>query len=507
MPHPCAFVIFGAAGDLSRRKLLPALFRLWRGGHLNERTALVGSARREWDDDAFKNEVADSLREFIGADALQDGAWEQFARRLFFVGFDMNDPNGYERLKRRLETLDKTEGVGRRRVFYLATPPQAFALASRQLDAAGLAQTTRTAEGAWPRIVVEKPFGRDLASSKKLDAELLSSFDEERIYRIDHYLGKEMAQNLMVFRFGNTIFESIWNRNWIDHVQIAVAETIGVENRGKTYEQMGAARDIVQNHIMQLLATVAMEPPSRFDGQRVRAEKTTVIEAIRPVDPESAETDFVRAQYIADAVDGRPVKGYRQENEVASDSLTETYMAGKFYIETWRWSGVPFYIRTGKRLSQRATEASIHFKEPPMALFHDCGGAPGNVLTMRIQPDEGISLSIDAKKPGVAMALEAALMAFRYSEAFPDRDMPDAYETLIMDVIMGDSMLFAPSEMHAAAWAVLDPLLTAWESPEICPLDFYPAGAAGPQSANAIMQRDGRQWSRFGSLPDKICDD
>ena len=497
MKPACAFVIFGAAGDLARRKLLPALFHLWSGGHLNEETALVGAARRDWNDDRFRDEVAAALREFVGSGAPQGAAWERFARRLFYVGLDFSDTDGYAALQQRLDALGSANGAGQQRIYYLATPPQAFPLISAELDAAGLTAPAQTESGAWPRIVVEKPFGRDVASSKELDAQLLRSFDEERIYRIDHYLGKETVQNLMVFRFGNTIFDSIWNRNWIDHVQIAVAESIGVENRGKTYDQMGAARDIVQNHIMQLLASVAMEPPSRFDAKRVRAEKTTVIEAIRPVDPTSADTDFVRAQYIENMVDGEAVKGYRQEEHVASDSATETYMAGKFLIDTWRWSGVPFYIRTGKRLSKRVTEAAIYFKEPPMALFREAGGAPGNVLTMRIQPDEGISLSIEAKKPGVAMGLESALMDFRYADAFPDRSMPDAYETLILDVIAGDPTLFAPSDMHAAAWTALDPLLKAWEDPEICPLDYYPAGSAGPQSAKALLRRDRRQWSRL----------
>ncbi len=492
---PCAFVIFGAAGDLARRKLLPSLYERWTKGRLHPETAVVGVARRDYDDAQFRAEVAAALEEFHRPGCTSTPEWDAFAKTLHFCGFDLDDTDGYRHLYQRLAEFSDDRRLERQAVFYLSIPPEVFPNVIDHLDEAGLTRRHGTADASWPRIVVEKPFGRDLASSKSLNERLLASFDEENIYRIDHYLGKETVQNLLVFRFGNTIFESIWSRGSIDHVQIVVAETLGVENRGRTYEQMGALRDILQNHIMQLIATVAMEPPGAFDAHHVRNERIKVIEALRPITAQQASADFVRAQYIENVVDGAAVKGYRQEDSVAPDSATETFVAGKFYVDTWRWSGVPFYVRTGKRLASRVTEVSIHFTEPPMQLFRaDNDEPPRNVLAMRIQPDEGISLSIDAKKPGVTMALESVQMDFIYADAFGGGSLADAYEALLLDVIHGDPMLFARSDMHDAAWAALAPVLSAWEGPDLGELDYYPAGTWGPRAATDLMKRDGRTW-------------
>jgi glucose-6-phosphate 1-dehydrogenase len=492
---PCAFVIFGVAGDLARRKLLPALFELSAKGRLHEGTVIVGVARRDYDDETFRTEVASALEEFHKAGCTATPDWAAFSHRLHFCGFDLQDTAGYRRLRERLSEFGEDPRVADQAVFYLSIPPEVFSGVIDHLDEADLTRGSETADDGWPRIVVEKPFGRDLASSRSLNDRLLASFDEQRIYRIDHYLGKETVQNLLVFRFGNTIFESVWHRGAIDHVQITVGETLGVENRGRTYEQMGALRDILQNHIMQLIATVAMEPPSAFDAHHVRNERIKVIEAIRPLTETQASEDFIRAQYIENVVDGRAVKGYRQENNVAPDSATETFVAGKFHVDTWRWSGVPFYIRTGKRLASRVTEISIHFNEPPMQLFRDSAETPPrNVLAMRIQPDEGISLGIDAKRPGVTMQLEPVQMDFSYAASFGEASLADAYEALLLDVIHGDPMLFARSDMHDAAWAALAPVLSAWEDPALGALDYYPSGTWGPRTADDLMKRDGRAW-------------
>ncbi|GIX06125.1 MAG: glucose-6-phosphate 1-dehydrogenase [Candidatus Poribacteria bacterium] len=492
---PCTFVIFGAAGDLSRRKLLPSLYRLWAQKLLHPQTAVVGVARREWNDDQFREMVAEALTEFIGPEAVQAPEWEGFSRRLFFAGFDLRDTEGYRRLRERSRSLADLELVGKQLVFYLSIPPEVFTTVLENLRAAELTAYERTDFGEWPRIVVEKPFGRDLDSSRALNALLLRSFRESQIYRIDHYLGKESVQNLLVFRFGNTIYESIWNRRYVDHVQITVAEEIGVGTRAATYEQMGALRDIVQNHLIQLLATVAMEPPSAIDAKHVRQEKVKIIESVRPLREEEVAEYFVRAQYTAGTIQGEPVPGYREEPGVAPNSVTETFVAGKLYVDTWRWSGVPFYVRTGKRLPKRITEVAIQFKEPPMLLFRGHNLPQPNVLVMRIQPNEGISLSFAAKAPGVSMELASVEMNFLYEEAF-HQDLPDAYETLLLDVIVGDQMLFAHAELHEAAWQVLMPILNAWEE-TLAPLYRYPAGTWGPEAAEKLLSQDGRRWRRL----------
>ncbi|MDA1192536.1 MAG: glucose-6-phosphate dehydrogenase [Candidatus Poribacteria bacterium] len=490
-PIPCTFVIFGAAGDLAKRKLLPALYRVWQQKHLHRDTAIVGVARRDWDDNAFREEVAAALEEFVGPGTTKQPEWETFSRRLFFAGFDMTDQDGYKALHDRLPEMSASEDAPRRTVFYLSIPPEVFQLVLGQLDESGLTDSTTDACGKWPRIVVEKPFGRDLESSIELNKLLVGSFSEEQIYRIDHYLGKESVQNMLVFRFGNTIYESIWNRRYIDHMQITVAEDLGVGTRAGTYEQMGALRDIVQNHLIQLLATVAMEPPSAFDSRHVRNEKIKVMESIRKINEEDVAEYFVRAQYTAGKIKGTDVPAYRDEDRIAPNSVTETFVAGKFFIDTWRWSGVPFYIRTGKRLPKRITQIDIVFKEPPMLLFGR-RSPHANVLTMRIQPDEGISLSFAAKTPGISLDLATVQMDFLYSQAFR-QDIGDAYETLLLDVIQGDSMLFARADMHNAAWEVLVPVIRAWED-TLAPLYRYPSGTWGPEAASDLLRQDGREW-------------
>lgn len=490
---PCALVIFGVAGDLARRKLLPSLFRLWSAKHLHEETAIVGVARRGWTDETFRDEVAKALDEFVGEGTSKSVAWQAFAKRLFFVNLDLEDADGYRRLSERRWEWSPLPEVRRQVIYYLSTPPEVIGAVVERMKAAQLA---RPAEGGWPRIVVEKPFGRDLDSALVLNRLLQSVYPEEHIYRIDHYLGKESVQNLFVFRFGNTIYESIWNRRYIDHVQITVAETLGVERRGAFYETIGALRDIVQNHVIQLLATVCMEPPSAFDARHVRTEKMKVVEAIRQIPPERVAEEYIRAQYTAGTLNGVPVPGYREEERVAKNSITETYVAAKLHVDTWRWSGVPFYVRTGKRLPRRVTEVAIYFKEPPLVLFPNKGeGCPQNVLALRIQPDEGISLSFAAKTPGVSMRVAAVEMNFRYGQAFQS-ELPDAYETLLLDVIHGDAMLFAPAEMHEAAWRVLMPVLNAWED-TLAPLYRYPAGTWGPKAADELIERDGRRWRTY----------
>jgi glucose-6-phosphate 1-dehydrogenase len=490
---PCTLVIFGVAGDLARRKLLPSVFRLWTQKHLHEQTAIVGVARREWSDDAFRNEVANTLEEFVGSGVSKSDSWQTFSKRLFFVNLDLENVEGYRRLYERRSDFSASPEVQNQVVYYLSTPPDVIGTVVERMGAAGLAARY---DGGWPRIVVEKPFGRDLNSAVTLNSLLQRTYPEEQIYRIDHYLGKESVQNLFVFRFGNTIYESIWNRRYVDHVQVTVAETLGVERRGPFYEATGALRDIVQNHVIQLLATVCMEPPSSFDARHVRNEKMKVVEAIRRIPEERVADEYVRAQYTAGTLGGERAPGYRDEERVAPNSVTETFVAAKLLVDTWRWSGVPFYIRTGKRLPKRVTEVAIHFKEPPLALFQNGEERRSqNVLALRIQPNEGIALSFAAKTPGVSMHVASVEMDFRYGDAFRS-ELPDAYETLLLDVIQGDAMLFAPAEMHEAAWRILTPVLNAWED-TLAPLYRYPAGTWGPKASDDLIERDGRAWRTY----------
>jgi glucose-6-phosphate 1-dehydrogenase len=490
-PQACAVVVFGATGDLTARKLVPALYNLARGRLTPGGFSIIGFARREMTDDQFRASMKEAVTRY-SREPIQEDIWDSFARGLHYVVGSFDDAEAYTRLADRLAKQDAAHGAGGNRLYYMATPPHAYAPISQRLGEAGL---SRGANGGWARLVVEKPFGRDLDSARTLDHDLRRVFRERQVFRIDHYLGKETVQNILVFRFANGIFEPIWNRRYIDNVQVSVAETVGVEGRGSYYEEAGALRDMVQNHLMQVLALVAMEPVASFRGDAVRDEKAKVFHAINAIDDVAADT--VRAQYAAGAIVGEQVAGYRQEPGVAPNSMTETYAALKLEIENWRWAGVPFYLRVGKRLPKRATEVAITFNRAPLALFREMGGdnvAP-NLLVLRIQPDEGISLRFGAKVPGTRSDVRPVNMDFRYGTSF-SIDAPEAYERLLLDAMLGDSTLFTRWDSVEAAWKLLTPVLGAWSSGE-SPLQFYEAGSWGPGGADHLIQRDGREWHRM----------
>ena len=490
---PCAVVVFGATGDLTARKLIPALYNLSRLRLLPAGFSVVGFARRDWDDVQFRALMKEAVQEH-SREPLVEGLWDSFASGLHYVSGTFDDDTAYARLGERLAKQDEAHGAGGNRLFYLATPPDAYEVIAEGLGRNNLARPA-SASG-WTRLVVEKPYGRDLASARQLDKNIGQVFRERQIYRIDHYLGKETVQNILVFRFGNGIFEPIWNRRYVDNVQVSVAETVGVEGRGGYYEQAGALRDMVQNHLLQVLALVAMEPVASVSGDAVRDEKAKVFQAIVPVESVALET--VRAQYASGAIVGQPVPGYRDEEGVEPRSVTETYAGLRLHIENWRWADVPFYLRTGKRLPKRATEVAITFKTPPLQLFRQLGGGDDptpNLLVLRIQPDEGISLRFGAKVPGTRSDVRPVNMDFRYGSSF-GTDPPEAYERLLLDAIIGDSTLFTRWDSVEAAWSLLTPVIDAWGNGER-PLEFYEAGSWGPDGARDLMEGDGREWHRM----------
>jgi glucose-6-phosphate 1-dehydrogenase len=488
---PCAFVIFGAAGDLTKRLLLPALYNLAVGQLLPEGFAIVGVARSDMSDDVFREQMADALRQFatggVDADTLDD-----LVGRCHYVGGNFDDPATYDRLKVRLREIGRQSGSRDNCMFYLATPPNLFGPIACHLGDAGLAHAP---DGSWRRLIVEKPFGFDLASASALNKELLRCFPEDQIYRIDHYLGKETVQNIMVLRFANGIFEPIWNRDHIDHVQITVAETVSVENRGKLYDHTGALRDMVPNHLFQLLALTAMEPPSRFDAEAVRSEKLKALDAIRPLSDADVATDVVRGQYVGGRLKGKMLPPYREAPGVAHDSVTETYVAMQLAIDNWRWAGVPFYLRTGKALAVRKTEIAVKFRSAPLALFRDMPveSLAQNLLVLRIQPDEGAALHFNAKIPGPEVRIENVRMNFKYEDYF-DAAPSTGYETLIYDCMVGDPMLFQRAVDIEAGWRVVDPILQAWRNSNGRDLCTYPAGSEGPAHAQDLLAHGGRQW-------------
>ena len=489
-PDACAVVIFGATGDLTARKLMPALYNLARERSLPGGFSIIGYARRDWTDEQFRAAMKEAVAKY-SREPLDESLWESFAHDLHYVSGDFDNAEAYTRLAERLGKQDAAHGAGGNRLFYLATSPTAYASIAGHLGAAGLARPT----DGWTRLVVEKPFGRDLASARELNQELGTVFRERQIYRIDHYLGKETVQNIMVFRFSNGIFEPVWNRRYVDNVQVSVAETVGVEGRGGYYEESGALRDMVQNHLMQVLALVAMEPVASFQGDAVHDEKAKVFHAIKPI--ADITRDTVRAQYRAGAIFGKDVAGYREEEGVAPDSTTDTYAAIKLEIENWRWSGVPFYLRVGKRLPKRATEVAITFNRAPLQLFRSMGSdnPTPNLLVLRIQPDEGISLRFGAKVPGTRSDVRPVNMDFRYGNSF-GADQPEAYERLLLDAMLGDSTLFTRWDGVEAAWELLTPVIESWSSGE-SPLQFYDAGGWGPEAAKHLIERDGREWHRM----------
>jgi glucose-6-phosphate 1-dehydrogenase len=486
---PCVIVMFGASGDLARRKLLPSLYELAFHNCLAPRFRLVGFARTEMSDDKFREAASESLRQ-----SKESGRNEQkladFLKHLQYFSGKYDDPEAYRRLAQRLDELDREGGLGTNRLFYLATPPEVYPQVVEQLKQAGLARPKN--EKSWTRIIIEKPFGRDQKSAHELNTKLLSVFDESQVYRIDHYLGKETVQNLLVFRFGNGIFEPLWNRNYIDHVQITAAESLGVERRAAFYESAGALRDMVQSHVLQLSSLVAMEAPSTFDATSVRNEKIKVLQSMRPLTKESVWKSVVRGQYGPGNIDGKAVPGYRQEPGVKPDSATETFVALKLHVDNWRWQGVPFYLRTGKRLARGLTEIAIQFKQAPHQLFR--GENPeSNSLMLNIQPDEGISLSFGAKPPGSELHITPVKMDFQYKQAFGGVSR-EAYATLINDCIRGDATLFDRADSVEAAWALVDPIIEAWQSASAPPFPNYPSGSDGPQAATDLTNSEGRRW-------------
>jgi glucose-6-phosphate 1-dehydrogenase len=490
--HPTSLVIFGATGDLAHRKLLPALYNLAHEGALPERFELIGVSRSEMSHEDFQSSARESIERFSRHKpdpAVLDGL---VANMRYVPGsFDQDDV--YAELDRTLKEFDEAAGQPLDRVFYLSTAPQFFPLIVGKLGAAGLHE----ADKAEARIVIEKPFGYDLASARDLNAEVLSVFDESQVFRIDHYLGKETVQNLMALRFANALFEPVWNRNFIDNVQITAAEDIGIEGRAGYYEGAGALRDLVQNHMMQLLALLTMEPPSAFEANRLRDEKLKVLEAIVPPAPGEVASMAVRAQYGPGTVGGRSVPGYRDEEGVAPDSRTETYAALRLHVSNWRWAGVPFYLRTGKRLPRKVTEIAVTLKPVPHLAFRSSGsvGVQANQVILTVQPDEGVSVSLGAKIPGPTMRIRPVNMEFRYGTSFMS-ESPEAYERLILDAMRGDATLFTRNDEIEALWGIIDPILTAWHEDTSSPIPTYEAGSAGPAEADELLD-GGRRWRRL----------
>jgi glucose-6-phosphate 1-dehydrogenase len=495
VPDPCTLVLFGATGDLAHRKVIPALYQLWRTNLLPHDFVIIAIGRRDYDDESLRTEFRASLEKYSRVLPLDDAAWRSFSERIQYQRCDFDDPGAFDRLVVNLDRIDRERNSRGNHLYYLATQPSAFAEIVGQLGRVGLDHERH--EGGWRRIVIEKPFGHDLLSAIRLNREVGKVFRESQVYRIDHYLGKETVRNLLVFRFGNGIFEPIWNRRHIDHIQITVAESIGVENRGNFYEETGASRDFLQNHLLQLMSLVAMEPPATFEADALRDEKVKVIRAISELTPDELRTDVVRGQYGPGWVAGKPVKGYRQEPDVDAESETETFVAARFEVDDWRWSGVPFYLRTGKRLPKRASEIAIQFKEVPHRLFRDSSLEPDpNLLAIRIQPDEGIMLRFGAKVPGLGIDVRSVTMDFTYGSAFTV-DSPDAYETLILDALLGDASLFTRADEVEGAWARVTPIIDAWADEPQPDFPSYEAGTWGPGQADELLAREGRKWRRI----------
>jgi glucose-6-phosphate 1-dehydrogenase len=494
---PCVVLIFGATGDLTKRKLIPALYRLAQQGLVSGAFAILGTARKEMSDDEFRTLMQQAVSEFGPDESLDESTWQSFAKRIFYIAGDFNDAGLYQKLKTKLEKIDSEYDTQGNRIYYLATAPDYFGVIARQLGDAKMARPKNQAKGkAWTRIVVEKPFGHDLESARALNKELARVFDEKQVYRIDHYLGKETVQNLLVFRFANSIFEPLWNRQYIDHIQITNAEALGVEGRGAYYEKAGALRDMIQSHVFQITSLIAMEPPASLSANSVRDEKFKAMQSVRPLPRDRIDEFAVRGQYGPGTVLGETVPGYRQEPGVDPNSSTETFAALKLYLDNWRWAGVPFYMRSGKRLQKHVTEIAIQFKDVPHRLFSEADSPlEPNVLVIRIQPNEGITLRFGAKLPGQAMRVRWVNMDFRYGSSFGVKP-PEAYERLLLDCMLGDSTLYARRDMVERGWEIVAPILEAWKKPAT---DFpnYEAGSWGSQAAFELIERDRRQWRKL----------
>jgi len=504
---PCTMVILGALGDLSRRKLIPAIYELMREHLTNEQFAVLGVARDPQTDDTFRDKMREALAASDEVKRVDDELWQTLCKRLYYVGADAADPSGAAAIAARLEEIERDrQPEERNRLFYLAVPPSVFEPIVMSLSESGLAPRTRTpAQRPWVRVVIEKPFGRSLDTAMHLNDLMLRRFGEHQIYRIDHYLGKETVQNVLVLRFANSIFEPIWNRQWIHHVQITAAETVGVEGRGKYYEEAGVVRDMFQNHLLQLLTLTAIEPPAQMSANAVRDEKVKVLRSIRWFTPESIPENTVRAQYTGGVIKGKSVPGYTEEPDVAENSITPTFAAVRLFIDNWRWTGVPFYLRSGKRLRARTSEIAVQFRAPPLLMFghHTRDTMRPNTLVMRVQPNEGVSLDFEVKVPGAAVEQTSRVeiapvqMEFNYHEAFGETTSP-AYETLLLDVMIGEATLFTRSDEVEAAWRVMDPLIRYWEQHRPRRMPTYAAGSWGPREADELIEKDAVEWRELG---------
>jgi glucose-6-phosphate 1-dehydrogenase len=494
-PDPCTFVIFGVTGDLTHRLVIPALYNLAAADLLPDKFCVVGIARTAMSHDDLCESLMTGLRKFATR-PVDDAIAKRLLGCLTPVAADTSDPNSFDRLREQLEKLEAKRSTGGNRLFYLATPPNAFAPITRGLGRAGL---LKEEGGAWRRLVIEKPFGTDLASAKALNAEILKIVDEHQIYRIDHYLGKETVQNILVLRFANGMFEPIWNRNHIDHIQITVGEKLGVGHRGSFYDSTGALRDMVPNHLFQLLSLVAMEPPAKFDAHSVRTEKAEVLAAIQTQSEEEALQNSVRGQYQAGKIGDTEIEDYRETEDVKAGSTTETYAALKLVIDNWRWAGVPFYLRTGKALGVKRTEVAIKFKQAPFAMFRDTpvDRLSQNYLVISIEPTEGITLQFNTKVPGPVISIDGVEMKFRYKDYFKV-EPATGYETLIYDCMIGDNILFQRADSVEAGWQAVQPFLDAWKKAGAKGLERYKAGGEGPAAAEELLKRDGRNWRQLG---------
>ena len=489
----CILVIFGATGDLTARKLIPAIYNLGKDGQLPAHFACVGMARREKSNLEFRQEMKEAIKKYSRTKECDENFWQSFCEKLFYHTADFDGDEGYESLKKLLSKLDSQFGTKGNRVFYLSTQPSYFTTIVEKISQHGLIKKANAEKEHWGRVIIEKPFGRDLKSAKELQQELSHYLNESQIYRIDHYLGKETVQNLLVFRFGNPIFEAIWNSHYIDNIQITVGEEIGIGTRGNFWEEAGLVRDIIQNHLMQLLTLVAMEPPANLDASSIRDEKVKVLQSIRALDLSNIDSCAVRGQYGPGFINGEAVEGYREENNVSKTSIVETFAALKLSIDNWRWSGVPFYLRAGKRLPKRSTKIVITFKKAPGFLFADSGSIEPNILGIRIQPNEGIALKINCKVPALNTVIQPVKMNFQYSSYFGAAP-PDAYERLICDCMTGDNTLFARDDEVFGSWQILSPLLTRWQEAPIDEFPNYLAGTWGPKKASEMLAKDGRSW-------------